>query len=208
MIESQGSPFYVSSRVGQGFNVFRFYKFRTMHLNSDKLLESLENIYESEDAERSKKESGDEITKEYVIGDKGYVKLNSHILELEKRNQSTFIKIKNDPRVTRIGRILRKTSIDELPQLYNVLKGDMSLVGNRPLPIYEAEKLTEDNSVGRFMGPSGITGLWQVSPLKDAEQSQEARKKYDTNYSSRYSLTGDLIILLKTIPAVFQKSNA
>ena len=65
--------------------------------------------------------------------------------------ESPFVKIENDPRVTRIGRFIRKYSIDELPQLFNVLKGDMSIVGNRPLPLYEAELLTSDAYIDRFM---------------------------------------------------------
>ena len=68
----------------------------------------------------------------------------------------------NDPRVTRVGKFIRNTSIDELPQLINVLKGDMSIVGNRPLPVYEAERLTSDQISKRFLAPAGLTGLWQV----------------------------------------------
>jgi len=73
-----------------------------------------------------------------------------------------FFKLNNDPRVTRFGKFLRNTSLDELPQLFNVLKGDMSLVGNRPLPLYEAATLTTDEFVERFTAPAGITGLWQI----------------------------------------------
>ncbi|MBL0153660.1 MAG: sugar transferase [Chitinophagaceae bacterium] len=73
--------------------------------------------------------------------------------------KSAFVKIKDDPRITRVGKIIRNTSIDELPQLINVIKGDMSIVGNRPLPVYEAELLTVDTLSKRFLAPAGITGL-------------------------------------------------
>ena len=93
--------------------------------------------------------------------------------------ESPFVKIENDPRVTRIGRFIRKYSIDELPQLFNVLKGDMSIVGNRPLPLYEAELLTSDAYIDRFMAPSGLTGLWQVEKRGGAGR---CRRKNESNW--------------------------
>ncbi len=120
---------------------------------------------------------------------------------------SAFVKIANDPRITRLGAFLRNTSIDELPQLFNVLKGDMSLVGNRPLPLYEAQLLTSDEWAARFLGPAGITGLWQVSKRGRSQMSDEERRQLDNHYTTHFSFWMDLRILLKTIPAVFQKES-
>lgn len=119
--------------------------------------------------------------------------------------RSTFFKVNNDPRVTRVGAFLRKTSIDELPQFINVLKGDMSIVGNRPLPLYEAEILTDDQSARRFLAPAGITGLWQVTKRGKKEMSETERKELDVNYATHWDVWVDFRILLKTIPALLQK---
>ena len=109
-----------------------------------------------------------------------------------------FFKIQDDPRVTKVGAFLRKTSLDELPQLFNVLKGDMSIVGNRPLPLYEASSLTTDAWAERFMAPAGITGLWQVSKRGKEDMSNEERILLDIEYARTRNLKGDIIIMLKT----------
>ncbi|HWK56114.1 MAG TPA: sugar transferase [Parapedobacter sp.] len=120
---------------------------------------------------------------------------------------SAFVKIKNDPRITKLGSLLRNTSLDELPQLFNVLRGDMSLVGNRPLPLYEAQELTSDEWAMRFLGPAGITGLWQVTKRGGSEMSDEERRRLDNDYASDFSFWMDLKILLKTVPALFQRES-
>lgn len=118
-----------------------------------------------------------------------------------------FFKISNDPRITKIGRFLRNTSLDELPQLFNVLKGDMSLVGNRPLPLYEAATLTTNDFVERFMAPAGMTGLWQIKKRGKSEMSIDERIELDISYAKKASLFYDFWIMTKTPAAIFQKSD-
>jgi lipopolysaccharide/colanic/teichoic acid biosynthesis glycosyltransferase len=118
-----------------------------------------------------------------------------------------FFKIKDDPRITKFGQFLRNTSLDEIPQLFNVLIGDMSLVGNRPLPLYEAEKLTKDQIAWRFLAPAGITGLWQITKRGKDNMSPEERIALDMEYAMKNSLWLDMKILLSTFPALLQKEK-
>ena len=125
-----------------------------------------------------------------------------------KQQKNAFVKFENDPRITKVGRIIRKYSIDELPQLVNILKGDMSIVGNRPLPLYEAELLTTDEYIERFMAPAGLTGLWQVEKRGEAGKlSAEERKQLDIKYAKTFSFWLDIKIILKTVTAFIQKEN-
>jgi lipopolysaccharide/colanic/teichoic acid biosynthesis glycosyltransferase len=133
------------------------------------------------------------------------------ISHLNQYNASTagpqFFKIENDPRITKVGAFLRKTSLDELPQFVNVLLGDMSLVGNRPLPLYEAATLTTDMWAERFMAPAGITGLWQITKRGNKDMSVEERIKLDIEYVNEASFAKDLRIMMLTPTALIQKTN-
>ncbi len=172
---SKGPIIYKSKRVGTGYKVFDFYKFRSMRTDADKLLVELST------------------QNQYAIEDGG--------------TKAAFVKIKDDPRVTKLGKFLRNSSLDELPQLFNILLGNMSLVGNRPLPVYEAEMLTSNEWSMRFLGPAGLTGLWQITKRGKSDMSELERKKLDNYYATNYSLWLDLKILVRTVPAMLQKEK-
>lgn len=128
-----------------------------------------------------------------------YVDAEERKKELEKQNemQGLMFKMENDPRITRMGKFIRKTSIDELPQFYNVLKGDMSLVGTRPPTADEFEKYNQYYRRRISMTP-GLTGLWQVSGRSEIEDFDDV-VKYDLQYIDSWSLTLDIKILLRTV---------
>lgn len=129
------------------------------------------------------------------------------LAELLEKNEATgaMFKMKNDPRVTKIGRFIRKTSIDELPQLINVLKGDMSLVGPRPPLVREVNEYTE-YQMQRLLVTPGCTGLWQVSGRSNV--GFEEMVELDLTYISTRSLTTDIKIICRTIFMLFGSKNA
>src|SRR5919106_3639752 len=128
------------------------------------------------------------------------------MLEHLNEAEGPVFKIKNDPRITRVGKFLRRFSIDELPQLVNVLKGDMSLVGPRPLPVRDVQRIDVRWHKRRFSIKPGITCLWQVNGRSNIGFDEWAR--LDLDYIDRWSLVLDVRILLKTIPAVFRGPGA
>ncbi len=209
----KGNVYYASQRVGTGYQIFDFYKFRSMKLNADKMLKELAKINNQygvqviDDECAECKRLGRNCSPILKFDDKEICE-NLYNKQQKAKKESSFVKIKDDPRVTKVGKFIRNTSMDELPQLINVLKGDMSIVGNRPLPLYEAALLTTDQWGMRFQGPSGITGLWQVELRgKKGGLSLDERKSLDNDYAKNYSFWGDMKLILRTIPALFQEEN-
>ena len=232
-LESKGPILYKSKRVGTNYTIFDFLKFRSMYVDAEDRLKELSkdhNQYAAGEETDEPKTTitaplGDQAELEMMgtgmesemmisdeeimlVGDDFVVAESDFAKKKEEEINNAFVKIENDPRVTKVGRFIRKYSIDELPQLFNILKGDMSIVGNRPLPLYEAEKLTADSSIDRFMAPAGLTGLWQVEERgRGGNMSAEERKQLDITYGQTYSFLLDMKIILRTLTSFVQKGN-
>ena len=231
-LESKGPIMFKSKRVGTNYTIFDFLKFRSMYIDAEQRLKEVSkgrNQYadnEEEDEHRTiTAPLGDEAEQDMIdlgmesdmvisdeetmlIGDDFVVAESDFNKKKEEDINNAFVKIENDPRVTKVGRFIRKYSIDELPQLFNILMGDMSIVGNRPLPLYEAERLTADSSIDRFMAPAGLTGLWQVEERgKGGNMSAEERKQLDITYGQTYNFMLDMKIIFRTLFAFVQKEN-
>ena len=220
--ESNGKIVYKSKRVGSNYKIFDFYKFRSMYSDADKRLAEYQqlNQYTKSIAEEEFKDSSSaaEISQQssssgheqdiLLFSDNLSTSENNYLKTKRTERSNAFFKLENDPRITRVGHFIRKYSIDELPQLFNILKGDMSVVGNRPLPLYEAELLTSDEYVQRFMGPAGLTGLWQVEKRGGAgKMSAEERKQLDIKYAKDFSFHMDMMIIIRTFTAFIQKED-
>jgi len=174
---SPGPVFFRQKRMGQNGHLFTFLKFRTMYHNCDQSLH-----------------------REYVT------RLIENRAETHEIGGKSFFKLAHDPRVTPLGRILRITSLDELPQLFNVLKGEMSLVGPRPPIPYEVERYKSWQLRRLLEAKPGITGLWQVCGRATTTFDEQVR--LDLRYVENQSLWLDLLIILKTFKAVFTTRGA
>ncbi len=175
-LDSKGPVIFGQKRIGKDKRYFKVYKFRSMYIDS------------SED-----------VHKEYIR------KLMTAGLPESDNNGKKIYKLTCDPRITPVGRLIRKLSIDELPQIFNVLKGDMSMVGPRPAIPYELEyydKLMQQ----RFRVKPGITGLWQVSGRSGTTYRQMT--DLDVFYVKHWSIGLDLRIMLKTIVYIFNTACA
>ncbi len=212
--ESKGPIFYRSKRVGSNYKIFDLLKFRTMVPDADKKMATMThlNLYGASKQDAIAQECPDckrlgHPCSPIMYADNKQVCENFFFYLQELERQGIFFKAKDDPRISKVGKFLRNSSIDELPQLLNILKGDMSLVGNRPLPLYEAEKLTSDSRAFRFLAPAGLTGLWQVTKRGKKDMSEEERIALDNNYALNHSIWLDIKIILKTFPALLQSEN-
>jgi lipopolysaccharide/colanic/teichoic acid biosynthesis glycosyltransferase len=174
-LSTPGPALFRQARVGRNQRPFVLYKLRTMYAGCD-----------------------DRVHREYV----------RQLLTRDNPSaggEQGLYKLDNDPRITPVGRFLRRTSIDELPQLLNVIRGDMSLVGPRPALSWEAD-LIEPAYRQRFRVPPGLTGLWQVSGRNSLTMRQGL--ELDMEYLRRQTFTFDLWILLKTVPVVLSTRGA
>lgn len=223
-LESRGKIIYKSKRVGSNYKVFDFYKFRSMYADADKRLAEYKKLNQYTREEPAAETCADQTTVTATVAsmagtvsspenillfsDHTSTSENDYLKVKGSERSNAFFKLENDPRITRVGHFIRKYSIDELPQLFNILKGDMSVVGNRPLPLYEAELLTSDEYICRFMAPAGLTGLWQVEKRGDAgKMSAEERKQLDIKYARSFSFWLDMKIIFKTFTAFIQKED-
>jgi lipopolysaccharide/colanic/teichoic acid biosynthesis glycosyltransferase len=179
-LNSPGPVFFVQERVGRNGRAFAFFKFRTMVHNSD------DSVHR-------------EYARDFIVNGKADANGNGNGNGNGKHSGAKVYKLTRDPRVTAVGRLLRRTSLDELPQLLNVLRGDMSLVGPRPPVVYELEHY-QDWHKRRLAVRPGLTGLWQVSGRSSVPFDEMVL--LDLYYIEHRSLWMDLRIMFKTLPVM------
>jgi lipopolysaccharide/colanic/teichoic acid biosynthesis glycosyltransferase len=178
-LDSPGPVLFTQPRLGQGGRLFIFYKFRTMRHNADP-----------------------EVHRRYV---QSFIRNQLPDQHSVAGSTPATFKLSLDPRISRVGHLLRRSSLDELPQLFNVIKGEMSLVGPRPPILYEVQEYQEWHK-GRLAAIPGLTGLWQVRGRSRVSFDEMVRM--DLEYIAQQSLWLDIRILLLTIPAVIFANGA
>ena len=205
-LESKGPVIYKAKRVGTNYNIFDFLKFRSMYNNADKHLKELTDLnqYKSEDDLDG-----------FLIGDDGVILVSDDFIIPEevfasKRNSEQdqpFVKIEKDPRVTRVGRFLRKYSLDELPQLINILKGDMSFVGPRPEMLENVKSYTRElpEFKYRLRAKAGLTGYAQIAGKYNT--SPKDKLILDMMYIENYSFRTDIKLLFQTAIVLLKKDS-
>lgn len=174
-LTSPGPALFRQTRLGRGQKPFVLYKFRTMYAGSS-----------------------DDVHRQYVV----------QLLTLDQPatgGRRGLYKLEDDARITKVGRLLRRTSIDELPQLFNVIRGEMSLVGPRPALPWESELIGTAHA-RRFLVSPGLTGLWQVSGRNSLTMKEGL--DLDIEYVDRRSFTLDISILARTVPVVLSTTGA
>ena len=171
---SPGPVLFVQERLGRDGRPFKFYKFRSMVHNSDDTIHR-------------------QFAAMFINGDEGGCAASN--------SGEKVFKLKRDPRITPIGAFLRRTSLDELPQLINIVKGDMSLVGPRPPIAYEIENY-QPWHMERLKAVPGLTGLWQISGRSSVSFDEMVR--LDIRYINEWSFWGDVSIIAKTVPVVIR----
>ena len=223
-LEDKGPAFYKSKRVGSNYKVFDFYKFRSMYMDADKRLAEYKklNQYTESIAEEAVASSATSVNSQkqasffkddeqniILYSDNDATPENDYLKVKRHERSNAFIKLENDPRITKIGHIIRKYSIDELPQFINVLLGQMSVVGPRPHMLKHTEEYSRliDKYMVRHLVKPGITGWAQVTGYRGETKElwqMEGRVQRDVWYLEHWTFLLDLYIIYKTIRNAIQ----
>lgn len=212
-LDSPGPTIFRQVRAGKDGRPFTMYKFRSMYYTAsphidptyrsivDKWMQGIpiNNLASSGQPQGQRDENSSQVARVNTVAK------TQKVLTLFSHTSQPLYKFKDDPRITRVGRFLRKTSLDELPQFLNVLRGEMSLVGPRPPILYEVEKYS-DRELARLSVMPGLTGLWQIKGRGRLNFKQSI--DLDLEYVVDNSFWGDLSIILRTLPAVISVRGA
>lgn len=205
MLESKGPVFCYSYRVGMNYHIFKFYQFRTMYREAY-LLKNQHSYINANQKGSDKSESIEPLSRQLILSvnpDKIRIKDNGFVDEPKYESKKTDLNIevinniKNDPRFTRTGRWIHNMNLDKLPQLFNILKGDISLIGDCPLPINEAEKLVSDELVNRLMRPVGFIRFWNFVGSDKKERHFTKTSKFAKRVFHEYVFLQNMNLLPK-----------